>query len=478
MKTWKIIFAVITSLLISPIVKSQNELNKDHAANKIRIKVLFKGMNRVAFNMLDSEMKFSVLDYGNPTKRDTVIIRTIISTRPMHFRNSSYSHNNKTKELEFEQRDFILLPGDSIDLTKDDFHLSLTNFSRYNYFLDSIYNIKNKPRIASDVTDELIVQSLRMIEDEQQEAADKINKLYANKKIDSDYKLALDNFNIIMKYSKTASVFNNDYSVERIKKYFKEPVEYIRNNQSIVQNISSPNSHGLLYLVNRYDAKILGRPMQNYWDHFDAVSGPLKVSFPYRSYVLSRLETDRSIKTIDQYKQLLARAKQSGIYDARFDSLLISKQNAQNINNLKGKGILTAAGKSSDYFAMLQSLKGQYVLVDFWASWCGPCRAQMPTLRTVKDKLRKENIAFVSVSIDNDNQTNDWLAASQDEKLDKERHNYRLNKGNKNALLKTYNFSYVPRYMLYDKQGVLLSDNFTAPTDKNFEADLLKYIKK
>ncbi|RZJ89423.1 MAG: TlpA family protein disulfide reductase, partial [Chryseobacterium sp.] len=63
----------------------------------------------------------------------------------------------------------------------------------------------------------------------------------------------------------------------------------------------------------------------------------------------------------------------------------------------------------------LSSMKGKYVLVDFWASWCVPCRAENPFLLKAYSELKDRNFEIVGVSLD-DNRAN-WLKAVETDKL-------------------------------------------------------------
>ena len=72
---------------------------------------------------------------------------------------------------------------------------------------------------------------------------------------------------------------------------------------------------------------------------------------------------------------------------------------------------LTAEGDTVSLYAVKAKLK----LVDFWASWCNPCRAEMPNVKKVYKKYHEKGLEIIGVSIDPKPQ--DWLKALQDENL-------------------------------------------------------------
>jgi peroxiredoxin len=65
----------------------------------------------------------------------------------------------------------------------------------------------------------------------------------------------------------------------------------------------------------------------------------------------------------------------------------------------------------------LSSFKGKYVLVDFWASWCGPCRAENPNVVSAFQKFKNKNFTILGVSLDRPGQRENWVKAINDDQL-------------------------------------------------------------
>jgi thiol-disulfide isomerase/thioredoxin len=103
----------------------------------------------------------------------------------------------------------------------------------------------------------------------------------------------------------------------------------------------------------------------------------------------------------------------------------------------------------------LSSLRGKYVLVDFWASWCGPCRAENPNVLSAYNKLKGRNFEVVAISLDDSRRA--WLGAVVKDGLPWKQVSDL--KGWKNDVAVKYGITAVPQNLLVDPNGVIIAKN-------------------
>ena len=109
----------------------------------------------------------------------------------------------------------------------------------------------------------------------------------------------------------------------------------------------------------------------------------------------------------------------------------------------------------------LSSFHGKYVLVDFWASWCGPCRNENPNVVDNYKHFKDKNFTILSVSLDRPGQKDNWIQAIKKDSLTWN-HVSDLQFWD-NAAAKLYHISQIPQNLLIDPQGKIIAKNLRGP---------------
>ncbi|MEB2778364.1 TlpA disulfide reductase family protein [Algoriphagus sp. D3-2-R+10] len=126
---------------------------------------------------------------------------------------------------------------------------------------------------------------------------------------------------------------------------------------------------------------------------------------------------------------------------------------------------------------ILDTNKGKVIYLDFWATWCKPCIEEMPSSNLLMSKLEQQGVAFVYVSIDENEEKRKKLLSEFD--IDRGQH-YPLDSKQVQALFDVFQFNGIPYYILIDKNGQIMErGNQLSPSMKSTEekiTDLLNEI--
>ena len=142
---------------------------------------------------------------------------------------------------------------------------------------------------------------------------------------------------------------------------------------------------------------------------------------------------------LDYYNQKVAAKKMEGIASPSFD-----------YENHKG-------GKTK-----LEDLRGKYVYIDVWATWCGPCIAEIPHLKKVEEKYHGKNIEFVSISVDTEKDYEKWKKMV----VAKELGGIQLfaDKNWTSDFIKAYGINAIPRFILIGPDGKVIKADAPRPS--------------
>ena len=119
---------------------------------------------------------------------------------------------------------------------------------------------------------------------------------------------------------------------------------------------------------------------------------------------------------------------------------------------------------SSSEMVSLSSFKGRLVYIDIWATWCGPCIAEIPSLKRLQKDYENMDIIFLSVSVDTDKEA--WKKMLTEDQLV----GVQLWADGWSQITKLYAIFGIPRFMLVDKSGELIAVDAPRPSSNEIRA--------
>jgi len=227
----------------------------------------------------------------------------------------------------------------------------------------------------------------------------------------------------LLEVSSYKSYLTTYYSQKANELSKKDSIENdIAQLQVVSKMVKSPKiKEFLLYGAAKYGVSYTV-DLQNYYDTFMA----------------SSIDEDHKIDITEKYNKLIKLSK--GQASPKFTDY----------ENFKG-------GTTS-----LDDLKGKYVYIDVWATWCGPCKAEIPALKKTEKKYHDKNIVFVSMSIDRKKDYDKWRTMVEEKELS----GIQLFTPNdwKSDFVTDYGIMGIPRFILIDPEGNIINANAPRPS--------------
>ena len=132
-------------------------------------------------------------------------------------------------------------------------------------------------------------------------------------------------------------------------------------------------------------------------------------------------------------------------------------------------------GNQTNFQTLMEQYKGKVVYVDFWASWCAPCLAQMPASTNLRKDFIDKDVVFLYLAI-NDEEKN-WQKASIEKGLSDLSTNFFIENAKSCDLLKELHVETIPRYLLFDKLGNLSNGDAPRPSSSQIGEEINQLLK-
>ena len=296
-------------------------------------------------------------------------------------------------------------------------------------------------------------------------------------------------FRFLLEAGNISIIYKDGLDTKPIIKGLKTQIEWDKweeeKSKFIISKAQYKKKADSIYVLSKTDSTQF-RKLRNLVNQLDSVSITTKnadlnyISEHNKSYLsgflLSRYKRQLSTDSVQNYYESLSKeVKKSNVGYSVLeylypltDNMAFKKANPLNgvefneklalIKSIHDLSSMDVSGNSINF----KRFKGQYLLIDFWASWCKPCIGDIPYLKAVIEKYKNDSIQFVSVSLDTDekkwkkaiavNNLN-WLQVSDLKGF--------------HGLIPTYCKVVlgVPQYVLVDKNGMIINSDAPRPDD-------------
>ena len=195
----------------------------------------------------------------------------------------------------------------------------------------------------------------------------------------------------------------------------------------------------------------------------------IKIDFPTSTYKdrVAKYESFLSEKDDDSSKR--NSKSLASVFNTNNENSKLLKSIYNTTNEVE---LVDSKGNSTTLQEVLDSHKGKIVYIDFWASWCAPCRDAFPSYAELKKRYNEKDIVFIFISGDRD--PGKWKKAEIEEKLT---NSYLASNYPEAKFYKDLDLRAFPRYLIFNKKGQLIKQRALGPDSDNITLFLDEYLK-
>ncbi len=247
-------------------------------------------------------------------------------------------------------------------------------------------------------------------------------------------------------------------------------------DNNFINQMELNNTNGYLRMVDEYNEEYFAKQHKekngdSAWASYLVTRkryNPMREDVRQRNELLMKIYEDRPVlvyalrsmsgtESSEKYAEALAKLdnlikKYPWLTEAKDMKATILKNKAQAMKLKPGQPVPSIS--YPDELGQLQGLeqyRGKYLLIDFWASWCGPCRQAIPKVKELYAQYKDKGFDVVSVSIDTDKKA--WMKAMADESMPWKQ----MLSDNKDKTMELFQFSGIPTLYVVDPQGKIVS---------------------
>lgn len=378
---------------------------------------------------------------------------------------------------------------DTLKAGKSNFYFERNNVNLYAFEGDVIEimadakDFKNTLKFAGDLAS--FNQYLQVKTGMQNAERANMKELYSLNEADFMKKAKENTANLMSEFEKVSDIPNSLKELERKAveyKYYSSLTTYVSYHPYMSQDNSYEPSEMFLAEFDKVDLtdEKLAEYSSEYYIFargYATVKGNLlykkeALSSPMLGFmkVLNSIENQYLKNKLGHITMLqnLANAEDKDALYEEFKKCCVEQDKIAEVTELYNKVCKLDKGMPSPKFvdyencagdtSSLDDFKGKYVYIDVWATWCGPCRAEIPHLQKVEHKYHGKNIEFVSISVDQDKDK--WKKMVTDKKLG----GVQLIASDK-QFTDAYAITGIPRFILIDPSGKIVSKSAPRPSN-------------